>query len=599
MTIVNAAARIRVRYLDVAGDDRTLALPTDGLRPLRIQGRVHSPALFRDGLISIADVVSSDLRRKASDRSDYLAYVLAKGGKVTQALWDAQKAFLERAYGEDRAEESPLGPIVTAAPDRLSVEAFSRDESAYARLDLEVPGAVAASELTIGTTSLSLSSGLLDRLRRLRNYRTLDLDVSPLEAGTDREILVPYRWLRAFAEVQAAATLPAAELELAPIDLYNVLLALRRRKAKKPPRALRFELVPGEKPRLVLEPWDQVIETNGQAYAGPRPLVVRTFGRNRLQLLAKLLPHARSVRVLAAGPGLPVSYVLDAGAATFTLSLSGWTDAGWAGIATFDLLTTTSRDELLRQRALKALSPSGRSLADLAAELGRSSNELRGCLLELIQAGEIYFCLKTRTFRPRRLVGEPIDVEKLRYRDSTEEKAHRLLELEGQVQVAKLHDRGAEGVSIEGKVEDRALHRVYEPSFVLDREGRTTSASCGCPKIRRAALREGPCEHMIALRIRHSRDQVEKEKARATPEGQRSVQAETRTFVRRVAGRAETHRISLDGRTLLVREERPGSSPRYVRIFFRKSEEARVEYFQRLDSLGDDGFIDASAAEVG
>ena len=36
-----------------------------------------------------------------------------------------------------------------------------------------------------------------------------------------------------------------------PIDVYNLLYALRTRKAKKSPRALRFELVPGQAPRAV------------------------------------------------------------------------------------------------------------------------------------------------------------------------------------------------------------------------------------------------------------------------------------------------------------------------------------------------------------
>ena len=70
---------------------------------------------------------------------------------------------------------------------------------------------------------------------------------------------------------KAASTLPAQRFELAPVDLYNVLLTLRMRKAKKPPRALRYELVPGEKPKLVLEPWDLVLEGTGPVFEGARP----------------------------------------------------------------------------------------------------------------------------------------------------------------------------------------------------------------------------------------------------------------------------------------------------------------------------------------
>src|SRR6185295_16390689 len=94
--------------------------------------------------------------------------------------------------------------------------------------------------------------------------------------------------------------------------------------------------VPGEPPRLVLEPWDLVVRSTGAPYRGTQPRVIRTWGRNRLQVLARILPHARTVTVV--GPGLPSLYMVDLGDATLTLALSGWTDASWAGIATFDLL---------------------------------------------------------------------------------------------------------------------------------------------------------------------------------------------------------------------------------------------------------------------
>ncbi|WNZ62413.1 hypothetical protein QEG98_00710 [Myxococcus sp. MxC21-1] len=66
--------------------------------------------------------------------------------------------------------------------------------------------------------------------------------------------------------------------------------------------------------------------------------MVRTFGRQRLAALARLLPHAKSVRVQLMGPGLPVFWVIDMGAATLTLGLTGWTESGWSSAAAFDVL---------------------------------------------------------------------------------------------------------------------------------------------------------------------------------------------------------------------------------------------------------------------
>ena len=81
-------------------------------------------------------------------------------------------------------------------------------------------------------------------------------------------------------------------------------------------------------------------------------MTVRTWGRERLRTLARLIPACRAIDVHLAGFGLPSIYVLDLGPVQFTLALSGWTDNDWtAGAAKFDLLTRrldVSPDELTR-----------------------------------------------------------------------------------------------------------------------------------------------------------------------------------------------------------------------------------------------------------
>src|SRR5690606_29229869 len=346
------------------------------------------------------DVLASDLRFKARDRADYLAYLIAQGKRVSNEVWEAQKAYLDEKYGgQNGAEvipESPLDPIVGVDEHGLSIEVFSADESAYARLLFKSGAAYQAQAKTDGTTYISIDEALLRGIGRMRSYRTTTLEIGPgsAEGGgagiSERDIRVPLRWIRAFGQVQAATTLPAREFELAPIDLYNVLLTLRMRKAKTSPRALRYELVPGEAPRLVLEPWDLVVEGTGPAYQGASPIVVRTWGRNRLATLARLLPHTKSVKVRLVGAGLPAYYVLDLGDCELTLALSGWTDSGWAGIATFDLLVAGEVDELLARKVVDALAvPGGRTLDELAASTGRTRNEVRQAILHHMQRGTV------------------------------------------------------------------------------------------------------------------------------------------------------------------------------------------------------------------
>ncbi len=582
---------------EVAADKCRVVLPTDGERPgARLRAKVEQPGLVRDALLAVGDVLSSDLRRKARDRADYLAYLISKGKGVSKAVWDAQKEFLALKYSEAAQTEQPLDPLLTVSPEGLRLEVFSRDESAYASLFLASGGAYTATEQAAGTTHLDLAAALKP-FARLRSHRETTLELAPASGEATRQPLhVPLRWLRAFGQMQSASILPLQSFPLAPVDLYNVLFTLRMQKAKKAPRALRYELVPGEEPRIVLEPWDRVLRGGGGKYTGRQPCVVRTWGRNRLQVLARLLPHAKSVTVHLAGPGLPAFYVVDLGHATFTLGLSGWTDAGWAGVATFDLLDPAAADPKLTAQVGQSLAGGAKTLDELLAATGKSRDELRPALLAALLTGTVGHDVARRSFFARSLLAKAPDLEALRFRDERERQAHRLLEVPKQVQVTRLHELGAEGRGIEGEVHDQKAKRVYRPAFTLDREGRTTQATCTCGTFQRSGIKEGPCEHMIALRLAYVRQQAELERVRNTEEGRRLIRAETRSFIRRRGEVATVYRVSLDDRRLTVRFG-PLGTERMQQLFFDRAESAREAYFARLDELLEKGFIDASSAE--
>jgi hypothetical protein len=592
--MTSQAAEVRVRYAPATdpvaeGDAFRLRIPTDGIRAgCALTAELQRPGVVRDALLTMGEILTSDLRFRPKSRADYLAYLLAQGKRVTQEVWNAQREFLSSKYGEAAVDAEGLG-----------LEVFSADESAYARLWLKAGALYQARELRPGTSHVRLDAALLAALGRLRSYRasTLELTPSAEGEGTEQRFLVPLRWIRAFGQVQSASTLPLRSFELAPVDLYNVLLTLRQRRARKPPRALRYELTPGERPRLVLEPWEQVIEATGPVYQGSLPLVVRTWGRQRLSVLARLLPHAKRVRINLVGPGLPAYYVVDLGDAELTLALSGWTDAGWAGIATFDLLDAGEVDEVLARKCLQLLEQGPRTLAELAEATGRGTTDLRPALLHHIQRGLVLHDIAQARFVYRPLLATPPDPEALRFRDAREGEAHRLLATKNAVRLTRVHDLGSEGTKIEGEVDDPQAHRSYKTSFTLDREGRTVDASCTSPQFRRSGLREGPTVPMIALRLLYARQRAELERARNTEEGRRLIRAETRTFVRRDAVGSQTFRVSLDHRQVTVRWGPHPDRMRMQRLLFATPEEASTEYFGRLEKLTHKGFIDASAAE--
>ena len=598
---------VKVAFGPVRDEDGAVRLSVDGQRPISLASRMHRPALVRDALLALGDVLGSDLRHRGRDRADYLAYLLSKGKGVSKQVWEAQKEFLRLKYSEAARDQQPLDPVITAG-DGLRIELLSRDESAYAQLAIGA-AALVSPPTVAGTSYLDLTPAALRALARVRSYRPASLE---LVAGDEiRERRVPLRWLRAFGQMQAAALLPADTFELAPIDLYNVLLSLRLRKARKAPRALRYELVPGQTPRLVLEPWDLVLSGHGAPYAGNRPKVIRTWGRNRLLGLARVLPHATRLRVHLLGAGLPSFYVAELPDLTLTLALSGWTDGSWAGISTFDQLAgrvaadgdpTGHRTQSAADAAggepdaavAAALAEGPATVADLVARTGRPASAVRAALATELTSLRAGADVAAGRFFARPLLATSLPAGALRYRDAREEHAHRLLAEPGAVTLTKLHDLGADGQTVEGTVDDSRAHRRFHPQFTLDSEGRTSAAQCTCATFRRGGLREGPCEHMMALRVLHAREQAHLEAARGTAEGRQLIRSETRTLFRRSGSGSETFRLSLDDRAVVARWGQ-AEPLRFLRQLFATTDEARTAYFARLDDLEQKGYVDAGA----
>ncbi len=590
--------------LAVSVDDKamSLRLPTDGQRSgPSLSARLHRPAVVRDALMALGDVLGSDLRRKASDRSDYLAYLASKGKGTSKAVWDAQREYLRLKYSEAAREEEPLDPVLTVSLDGLRIEVLSRDESMYALLTLKADHAYAASDVVPGTTHLDLAPELMRAFSRIRTYRSTALQVGAAGGGPSapasqaRQRRVPLRWLRAFGQMQAAALLPGHRFEIAPIDLYNVLFTLRMRKAKKPPRGLRYELVPGELPRIVIEPWDIVLTSTGAPYTGTRPIVVRTWGRNRLTALARVLAHAKKIEVHLLGAGLPAFYVVDLGDAQLTVALSGWTDGGWAGISTFDLLAAGSAADSTSAQIAEQLAKGPASLNDLAAALGKPREDIRRAALGELGQLRAGIDLGSGVLFARPLLAAALPSDALRFRDAREAEAHRLLGEAKQVKLIKVHD-APEGRTIEGQVEDRKAQRTFYPGFTLDREGRSTAATCTCPAFRRSGIKEGPCEHMMAVRVLFAREQAKLESARATPEGRKLIHAETRTLTRRTRVGTEQVRLSLDGRQVVARFG-TREPLRQQRLLYTTPELARDGYFNRLDELSARGYLDGGSGD--
>lgn len=570
-----------------------------------VRGKIRDAELFRDAILTCAAIKESDLRYKGKDRTAYLAFLMKKGKKATAAIWAAQKSFLEGAYADEAPKPRGLDPVLTVDPDEISIEVFSRDESAYARLGL-ANELFEDREAAHGTTLADLSPALIEQIERMRTYQPAYLEAGTELKGTalDRSVELPGTWLRGFLQVQSASSLPGSVCELAPVDLYNIMFVLRMRRAKKAPRAIRFELVPGARPRIVIEPWEYVLETHGPVFAGKTPRVVRIYGRQRLLGLARAMPHVRNVKVHLLGAGLPSFWTLDMGLARLTIAMTSWSESSWAGATSFDALMPKDGDTGAVDKVVGALQQKGpQALAELQAASGKSPQDTRNLLQRACLQGRVLFDLDRQKYRPRQLMADPVDEKSIRYGSPREALAHRILE-EAKIEITKIHVVHGEGTEIHGEIDDKGARRTFAPRFTIDIEGQVRDAWCNCPTYMRSGLREGPCEHMLALRVHHVRKIAETERLRQTPEGRKHISAETRTFIRRdSSGSQTTYRVSLDDRVVRIEwiDVSPGTvpgEPRRQRMWFDTDSEARTAYFARLDQLADKGFIDEGAASA-
>lgn len=540
-----------------------VAFATNTLRePTFLQGELKHPLLFREALGALYNVVVSDYKYRPKDRLAFRAWLeeqdraflqnlALKSQKVRHQieslearLAELNKARLERmkpfnkarleyfnyAYEQQYEIDYLLDPVITVHPDEVFFEAFSRDESSYARLGAKLDLFERVDGFECGTTNIDFSAKLHGQLDRMRSYRKtrFDIDPSGLTVSTssgeilkEKKIDLPESWVKGFLQVHATMAMGLTRIRMAPIDLFNICRFLRRHKTKRSPRSMRFELVPGKRPKVVLEPWEHEIELTGAAiFEGPKPQSIRTWGRDRLQVLARLIPEAQGIDVYLAGFGLPTIYVVDLGPLVFTLALSGWTDNDWTGGAKFDLLTrrlTVSPSEVMRTYQVIHEVRRGTDTA-LSAATGLGVEKTRSALSYLCQVGRAMFDLGGGVYRHRDLFIEPFTVKeaaaatKPAVAEATPEakKAQRIVDL-GDVRIIARRPV-SQGYKLSGSARSEGGPRV-RPQLFVDHEGRIIEASCTCAFYEKYTLTRGPCEHILALRLAHmSRLEAEDEK---------------------------------------------------------------------------------------
>jgi hypothetical protein len=504
-------------------------------------GDLKDPLRFREAVSALHAVVVSDLKFRPKDRSAYQAYLkrvqtreqairslafkqareklLAEEPEPVPAgleprfkdlrdrYWGARIKYADFLAKNDPALFRvlvPCDPVVTIAPDVLFFECFSKDESSYGCLTADRDLFATPAEVALGTTNVDYSLPLYEEFQRLRTYRRTRFAVDPtgFEVATEgtadyreEKMDLPPSWLRGFMQLQAAMSLPLRRVPVSREGLYSVLAYLKRRRARTSPRAVRFELTPGRPVQIVLEPWEVRINLHDTPYAGPKAETIRTWGRDRLLTLARLLPIADGADVFLLGTGLPSFWSVRLGGMRFLLGLSGWTANDWTsgGGALADLQPPAEPSEdLLGDIATAFRDTPTLTFEQVRQRTGAAPHLVAAGLNRFALLGQLIHDLAGGVYRWRQILPVESSIKQVRI-DSPEAEAAKELVARGQVKVTR--DETVAGLrAIVGKVEGKDIEVVSDP------DGRITRGQCNCSHYFRFKLRAGPCRHMQALR---------------------------------------------------------------------------------------------------
>jgi hypothetical protein len=502
--------------------------------PVSFEAELAKPLRFREAVSALHEIVVGDLKWKPKDHTAYRAWLKKQAGEeknLEKAAYAEAKKDLEirrggaafpatldrdfqawhrvywtarRAYADELRKNdpelfrrlTPCDPVITVAPDVVFFECFSADESSYGCLTVERDAMFkGASAVQTGTTNVDYSWALYDHFQTLRTYRATRFHVDPSgfevrqrggEGIREEKIELPETWLRGFLQIQAAMTLPSKKVSLDRDSVYSILAHLRRHKAKRSPRALRFELTPGRSPEVVLEPWDLRVISRNTRWEG-NAQVVKVWGRQRLLVLARTLPLADGVDVYLLGDGLPSFWVVRMGEMRLTLGLSGWTVNDWTRASALDLMAPQAEIQPQTVRVMAEALQQRQSMRE--SEFGGRPDVVRAALFRMARLGQSIQDLAAGVVRWRRVMPPEIAIETA-VPENPEAVASKTLSAR-----VERDEKLPSGLRVVvAMVSGTRVEALFDVDGVFKR------AKCNCSHFYKGGLKKGPCRHLLAVR---------------------------------------------------------------------------------------------------
>jgi predicted nucleic acid-binding Zn finger protein len=520
--------------------------------PTFFDGTLNKHIPFREAISALHDIVVSDYRFKPKDKTDYKTWAAEqesiwlaeflksvqdngeKIGSIQKELSEirkekekilgpfnkAKRKYFDHIYKTDRDMWIVLDPIITVHPDELFFECFSKDESSYGRLSCNYEVFTKINDFKCGTTNIDYSSALYEEFQKIRDYKETKfvIDPSGFEVSTEQQetfketkIDVPDSWVRGLLQVNSAMMLGGVEINLHPMDIYNICFHLKRKKEKEGPRSLKFIFKTGQPLKIIFEPWNFVLECLRSPYMGSSDFEIRIWGRRRLLLLERLIPVTKKFIAIFMGTGLPSFFIADMGDMSFTLGMSGWTNNDWAAQGNFDLLAPRREvDTMTMQNVYSTLRNSWfNSIDDLSKELNMENKTVMSAFMIFAQSGRAMYDINKKVYRIRELSREPIDGGKLRFLNQREEQA-RIFVGSDAVKVKEKNVLENGNNKVTGYVIDKGKKQTTE--IIFNKDEMVVATNCSCNYYQQNKMYKGPCEHIIALNIQSKKKESTIEK---------------------------------------------------------------------------------------
>jgi hypothetical protein len=558
------------------GNETVLGLSPDLSRDEKVSflGKLKHPLIFRDAMLMLREIVISDASTKKKERveffewldgeierrilkhKEYLPEVRENLNKdINEVLnkleeknsdicklidiknnlkkeideHDVWKDYykIERDFWKFIRERDldlwfVLDPVITVHPDQVSFEAFSIDESTYGCLSIDMEEFELLQKPSLGTTNIDFSAKLAKEIERFRTYNEVQLSVNPegftVDTGVtpehmEKKIDLPETWIKGFNQVSSAASLGGIDIQLSPIDIYDICSFLRRHKAQKSPRYMKWILEPKKQVKIVFEPFGSEL-TLKAVYNGEKYREEKIWGRRRWLVIEKVIPLAKSFKVRLLGFGMPQFIVADLGAMKMTIGFSSWSSNDWVKGTAFNILGgfigDGNYDEVYSLMKEKRCLSMEKVYEDLKEKPKASNKAGIGMLLK---RGEGYFDAVNDTVRFRRLCNAPIPKE-----------LYETTEMEFKVQehmkegmdnfIVSLTDNNEYAFKHSFKMPNSKYkqwkfrdtedynrkHDLTETELVIDEEGQISKLKCKCREFNKGPRNiSAPCSHILAL----------------------------------------------------------------------------------------------------